>query len=112
MGLNSVYSMWSLPSGSQGVSLSIDIINNKVKGITMNGSGTNAMSVCGGTSIQVGDDVNSVYSACGNPSLINNTFITKPVPNSAKPEVWIYQVNQYQPMFTLTFVNGQLQSIE
>ncbi len=111
-GLTSYYQMWSLPSGSAGTSLHVNVIDNKVTGITMNGSGTNAMSVCGGYSVQVGDDVNKVYSACGSPSLVNHTFINQPLTKKQQPEVWIYQVNEYQPAISLTFINGKLQSIQ
>lgn len=111
-GWTNVYNMWSLPSGSNGTSVRVDVINNKVTGININGSSTNAMSVCGGTHIEIGDNVSAVYSACGSPSVVNNTFINKPVPSSAKPEVWVYQITQYQPQVSLTFVNGALQSID
>lgn len=111
-GLTSYYTMWSLPSGSTGTSLHVNIINNKVAGFTINGSSTNAMSICGGTSVQIGDDANRVYSACGTPSLVNNTFISQPVPKSQHPEIWVYQIDQYQSPISLTFVNGQLQSIQ
>jgi hypothetical protein len=111
-GLNSIYNQWSLPSGSKGVSLEVDIINNKVSSVRLNGSGTNAATLCGGNNVQVGDDENRVYNACGNPSLVNNTFINQPIPTNSPPEVWIYQVDQFQPAITLTIVNGKLQSID
>ncbi len=111
-GLTPVYTMFSIGSGSQGISLSIDIINNKVQGMSINGSSSNASTLCQGVTLQKGDDISQVYSACGSPSMVNNTYINKAVPSTAKPEVWIYQIDQYQPLFSLTFVNGQLQSIE
>jgi hypothetical protein len=112
-GLNpAFYNQWSLPSGSTGIGLEVDIMNNKVSAVRINGSGTNAMSVCGGVSVQVGDDVGQVYSACGSPSMVNNTFVNQPIPSNSKPQVWIYQVDQYQAPISLTFVNGKLQSIE
>ena len=111
-GLTPVYTMFSLPSGSQGVSLSIDLINNKIQGMSINGASSNAATLCQGIPLQKGDDISQVYNACGSPSMVNNTYINRTVPNSSKPEVWIYQVDQYQPLFSLTFVNGQLQSIE
>ncbi len=47
-GLNSAfYQQWSLPSGSTGVNLQVNIINNKVSAINLNGSNSNAMSLCG-----------------------------------------------------------------
>lgn len=111
-GLNSAfYDQWSLPSGSKGVSLQVDIVNDKVKGVKINGSSTNAMSVCGGQSVEIGDDASKVYTACGSPSMINNTYINVPIMSTTKPSIWIYQFNQYQPPMTLTFVNGKLQSM-
>ena len=111
-GLNSAfYDQWSLPSGSTGVSLQVDIINNKVSAVRINGSGTNAVSICQGQSIKVGDNPNQVYSACGAPNLINSTFINQPIPSKTQPEIWVYQLDQFHPAINLTFVNGQLQSI-
>ena len=111
-GLTSYYTMWSLPSGSNGTSLRVNVVDNKVTGVDINGSDTNAMSICGGISVQIGDDVNKVYSACGNPSLVNETFINQKIPKSERPEVWIYQLAPYQPTIRLTFIDGKLQSIQ
>lgn len=110
-GWTNVYNMWSLPSGSNGVTLQINIVDQKVADINLNGNSTNAISICRGTSIQKGDNVNKVYSLCGSPSLSNNTYISTPVPESEAPQVWIYQVNEYEAPFSLTFINGTLQSI-
>ena len=111
-GLNSAfYNQWSLPSGTTGIGLQIDVVNGKVNCVKINGSSTNAMSLCGGMSVQVGDDANKVYSACGSPSMVNNTYINQPIQSNSKPEVWIYQIDQYQSPLSLTFVNGKLQSI-
>ena len=111
-GINNMYQRWSLPSGSTGVNLQVNIIDQKITSVNINGSSTNAASICGGISLQVGDDISRVYSACGNPSLVNQTYINQPVPKTLNPEVWVYQVNKYQPPFSLTFVNGNLQSID
>ena len=112
-GLNSMYyDQWSSPSGTSGINLRIDIINGIVTSVSINGSSTNAASVCHGIDIQSGDRVNKVYSACGSPAMVNNTFIMQVVPSNTKPEVWIYQHNQYQSPISLTFVNGKLQSID
>lgn len=111
-GLNNIYSLWSIPSGSQGVGMEVDVINNKVSGIRINGSSSNAMNLCGGVNVQVGDSENQVYSACGNPSMVNNSFINQVIPSNQTPQVWIYQIDQYQAPMSLTFVNGTLQSID
>ncbi len=102
---------WTLPSGTGGISLEVDIINNKVSDVRINGSSTNAMSICGGTNVQIGDNINQVLNACGSPTMTNNSYIKQVVPSNSPPEVWIYQVNQYQTPNSLTFVNGKLQSI-
>ena len=111
-GLNAAYyDQWSLPSGSNGLDVDIDIVNDKVSAFSINGSNTNAMSVCGGSSIQVGSSINQVYTACGTPNVVNNSFINQSIPSNSKPEIWIYQFNQYQSPVSLTFINGKLQSI-
>lgn len=110
--LDPIFTQWSIPSGSTGVSLEVDVINNKVSAVRINGSSTNAMSLCGGAQIAVGDHANQVYTACGNPDMVNNTFILQTVPSNQKPEVWIYQIDPYQPPVSLTFVNGKLQSLD
>ena len=112
-GLNSAYyDQWSLPSGSTGISLEVDAINQKVSAVRINGSSANASSLCQGASIQIGDDVSKVYNACGSPSMVNNNYINQTVPSNTRPEVWIYQVDQYQSPISLTFVDGKLQSID
>lgn len=107
------YGVWSIQTGvNGGAQLQVDVVNNKVRNVTINGSSTNAFSICGGSIVQVGDPVSKVYSQCGNPSLVNNTYINQPIESNRKPEKWIYQVDQFQPAYSLTFVNGKLQSIE
>lgn len=105
------YGVWNLPTGNGGAQLQVDVMDNKVKAIKLNGSDSNAFSICGGASIQVGDPVSKVYGACGSPSVTNNTFTKIPIPSPHKPVIWIYQPGQYQPAISLTFVNGKLQSI-
>lgn len=106
------YSQWSLPSGSTGASLEIDIIDGKVTSIRVNGSSSNKMSLCQNGNINVGNPISHVYNACGSPSAINHTYINEPIPSDHKPQIWIYQADSYQPIINLTFVNGRLQSID
>ncbi|MCP0914107.1 MULTISPECIES: DUF2845 domain-containing protein [Legionella] len=109
--LDPIYNQWSLPSGTN-INLEVDIINDKISEIRLNGSDTNAMTVCDGINVNVGDNESAVYNACGSPDMVNNTFINQPIPSNEPPHVWVYQVDQFQQPFTLTFVNGQLQSID
>jgi hypothetical protein len=111
-GLNSTYQMWSIPSGTTQVNLQVNIINDQVSSVQVNGQSGDAMSVCGGNPIQVGDSADSVYSACGSPTMVNQTYIKRSVQSNVKPVVWMYQSSPYQPSFRLTFLNGVLQSID
>lgn len=121
------YGVWAIPGGSGnygmfqpfnsnngggGVQLQVDVTNGQVKGIKVNGSDTNAFSLCGGTNITVGDPASKVYNACGTPTLSNNTFINQPIPSQQKPIIWTYKPDPYGPTVTLTFVNGKLLSIQ
>ncbi len=110
---SAVFDQWSLPSGvDNSFTLQVNIINNKVSSISLNGSQNNAMTICGGSSVQVGDDESAVYAQCGSPNATNHTFINQQIPGNTKPETWIYQVDPYQPPIHLTFVNGSLESID
>lgn len=106
------YGVWNVPTGNGGVQLEIDIVNQKVRSIKLNSSDSNSVSVCQGANIQAGDPVQKVYSSCGSPSMVNNTFINEVVPTAEKPKIWVYQPGEYQSSVSMTFVNGRLQSIQ
>jgi len=105
------YGVWNLPTGSGGATLEVDIVDQKVKGIVVNGSNGNAFSICNGASIQIGDPIGKVYGSCGSPTVVNNTYVNQVIPTAKKPQVWIFQTGQYSPPISLTFANGKLQSI-
>ena len=111
-GYKLVYRMWSLPIGSQGSRLEIDIINKKISAIRFNGENTNASSVCDNRSFAVGDLADTVFTACGNPSHVNKTFVNRKVQSKTKPVTWIYNTDPYQPTFRLIFLDGYLRAIE
>jgi len=111
-GYKLVYRMWSLPIGSQGSSLEVDIIDKKISAIRFNGESTNASSVCDNRSFAVGDLADTVFSACGNPSHVNQTFINRTIKSKSKPVTWIYNTDPYQPTFRLIFLDGTLRAIE
>lgn len=104
---------WSLPTGINNLyNIQFDIVNNKVKSVHVNGASTNAMNICNGNSVQVGDEEAQVYAACGSPNQTNTTYNNEPIPGNNKSEIWIYQIDQYQPSIRLTFVNGSLESTD
>ncbi len=91
----------SLRSGSGGVQMEMNIIDYKVKLIRINGSNSNATSACNGINIEINDSVAKVYNACGTPAMVNNTFVNMQTTPTMKPQLWIYQANEYQQPFTL-----------
>lgn len=110
---SAVFDQWSLPSGpSSNFTLQVNIIDNKVSSISLNGTQNNAMSICGGADIQIGDNESAVYAQCGTPNATNHTYINQSIQSTQKPEKWTYQIDQYQPPLHLTFVNGSLESID
>lgn len=111
-GYELIYNTWSLPVGSDGNNLEVDVIDGKIDSIRFNGTDTNASTVCGNRSFAVGDLADTALSACGNPSMINKTYINQPVPSKTKPVTWTYYTDQYQPTFKLIFLDGTLQAIE
>ncbi|MDF1684076.1 MAG: DUF2845 domain-containing protein [Legionellaceae bacterium] len=111
-GYKLVYRMWSLPIGSQGSSLEVDIINKKIAAIRFNGESTNASSVCDNRSFAVGDMADMVFTACGNPSHVNRSFVNRKVKSKSKPVTWTYNSDPYQPTFRLIFLDGKLRAIE
>ena len=110
--IDPIYKQWSLPSGSQGINVQVNIINNKVASISINQQPANGLSACSGGSFQVGDDISAVTNACGSPNIINDSYIDQPVAKELQPENWTYNNLDYQPPVTLTFINGRLKSIQ
>ncbi len=111
------YGVWAMPvstnaAGNGGSKLQVNIVDDKVDSVNIDGSGVNGFSICGNNNIQIGDDASVVRGACGRPSLVNKTFIMKAIPSNKPPVIWIYKQANYLPTMTLTFVDGQLQSIQ
>lgn len=106
------YGVWNMQTGERGSQLQIDIIDDKVASIKINGSDTRAFDLCNETSIQVGDPSSLVFNNCDTPNITNHTYILKPHPLKQKPIAWFYNFGDYQPSATLTFVDGKLQSID
>ena len=120
------YGVWAIPGGASnygeyqpfnepntggGTQLQVDIINDEVHSIKINGTDSNAFSICGGVNISSGDPLSKVLGACGSPTITNNTYINVPVQGKSKPQIWIYQAGQYQPPVTLIILDGHLISI-
>lgn len=102
----------NVATNNSGAMLQVNVVNNKVASIQINGNNSNAFSICGGVNIETGDPVTKVYNACGAPALTNQSYINQPVPSSTKPQLWLYKAGQFEPSHTLTFIDGKLQSID
>jgi Protein of unknown function (DUF2845) len=125
--LQKVYQQFSVPSSSNNTTLTVDIYQGKVKSMALNGTGAQSTTACNykgstqfagnpspsnNTVISVGDSQDAVFSACGSPDTIDNTYIQVPVSKNDKPEVWTYQFDPYSPKYKLIFIQGNLQSID
>lgn len=123
-GSQTFYGAWALPIGNGntidnlnfrdkskvGANLQVNIVNEKVASVNVNGENSNAFSICKNQSIEIGDPMSKVYMACGSPTMVNQTYIEQAIPSSTKPQLWRYEI-PYQPSISLTFVDGKLQSI-
>jgi hypothetical protein len=125
--LNKVYHIFSIPSSSNNSTVTVDIVDNKVRSVNLNGNGVQGTNACqypgstqfggnpsysNGASISVGDSYEQVIQACGNPDYTDETFMPVPVSKSDNPELWIYKMDQYNPSYHLIFINGVLKSVE
>jgi hypothetical protein len=63
-------SLSSTPAGTMKVNVTFDA-GGKVINISVNGVGVSTSTICGNTSINMGDTMDSVVNACGKPSFIN-----------------------------------------
>lgn len=109
-----LYNLWSLPVAGKSTipgTIAFDVINDHISAIHVNGSDTNVQSLCGGVYVQIGQPVSVAYQNCGNPTMVNQTFVTQQVPSNDDPVVWVYQFDKYQAPLSLTFIKGKLQSI-
>lgn len=124
-GWDTIYDTWNLPSGTRGLTLTVNIVNKKIKSMNLNGSNVNAATVCyqGGMSVgeqtanqgpmlEIGDSESAVYSACGSPTMVNHTYVKEPIGSNETGENWHYIDSLSQTSFSLTFVNGKLVSIQ
>lgn len=126
------YEFWTMPTGvDTGQKLEVDVIDGKVSAIVFNGESvnsssltsnisskgytndffTNELTVCSG-SFRIGDPVERVYNACGDPPMLNSTFVKQPIVSKTKPQIWIYQPSEFEASVTMTFLDGVLQSIQ
>ncbi len=125
--LNKVYHIFSIPSSSNNSTVTVDIVDNKVKTISLNGNGVQGTTACqypgatqfagnpsysNGSPINVGDSYEDVIHACGNPDYTDQTYTQVPVAKSDRPELWIYKLDQYNPSYHLTFIQGVLKDVE
>lgn len=122
-GPNAFNGVWQIPGGypmnggqdtfssnSGGQTLEIDVIDNKVAAIKLNGGSLNSLSTCDAP-LNVGDDVSEALYACGNPTKENDTYVNMPIPSKKQPELWIYQSDQYHPVIRMMVVDGRVASI-
>jgi len=75
----------------------------KAVNISVNGIGVGSTTICGGSTVQLGDDKDKVKSACGNPAFINKSS-TETEPDTKVTEL---KYNSGNPAMILVFENGK-----
>lgn len=91
--------------------LIVEVSNNKITDISLNGQSAQSVSICGGGSFGVGDPPASAINSCGSPVSENDTYKNVSTGQEQQVETWTYQPADYQPAFQLIFVDGALSQI-
>jgi hypothetical protein len=82
--------------------------DGKAINISVNGLGVGASSICGPTSIKLGDTRDSIKAACGQPSSINKQNSPDAISTVVPPKkITTYTYNSNPPQ-KLTFEDGKL----
>jgi len=91
------------PPNPNTIKLTVVFANQKVISLVANAMSLTSTSMCGGT-INVGDSMETVKAACGNPMFINKGQQSA----SQKPSEILELIYPGEPETTLVFVNGLL----
>lgn len=103
---------FEISPGGKTINLMVSIVANKVKSISLNNSTVNGATICPNGPFKVGDNVQQVLNACGQPISQNTSF--EPIPQgteAVKQEQWTIKTSDYGNTYKLTFKNGILESI-
>ena len=100
------------------------VTNNKVTAITQGNNNVNQTNQCMSSQpgspqqtssqgeVRIGDSVDKIIAACGQPSFVNTTNETKAEEQAPKEvTVWSYDLGPYSPALVLQFENAKLISI-
>ena len=93
--------------GTLKTSISFDQSGNAIN-ISVNGIGVGSTTICGGSSIQLGDNQEAIKSRCGKPSFINKQQADPPAEGAAPPSKVTELTYQSNPPVVLQFLDGRL----
>lgn len=100
------------PTNTGLITMMITVTANKVDSITLNGAPTNGVTICKSGPFKIGSSLSDVLRACGQPSVMNDSYKSISQNQQSEQETWIYKVSDYKPSLRLTFTNGILESIQ
>ncbi len=89
----------------------VNVTNDVISSIMLNGNASESLSVCPGGSFGVGDPGSNAVDSCGNPSAVNDTYKNVPTDQTILVDTWSYNPGNYQKPFKLTFTDGVLTAI-
>lgn len=91
--------------------LIVSVKNNQISSISLNGESAQSVSICGNGNFGIGDPPSSATSSCGSPVSENDTYENVSTGQSNEVDTWTYHPGNYQPDFSLIFVNDVLSQI-
>lgn len=91
----------------------VEITEGKVTNITQGGNEAQS-GYCAsmGNTIQIGDSIDQVNAACGNPTYMNTEQHQKNTSPPQEKVIWTYQWEPYTQPLKLEFIGGKLTNIE
>lgn len=102
------YYVKSQPSDQSTLRMTVAFTSGKVTNMSVNGIGLTNTQICGGNTVQVGDDQKSVKTVCGDPAFIAQSNLPAAAKDTVKVTTLIYNTSA-EPI-SLIFNNGKLKS--
>jgi hypothetical protein len=102
------YYVKAQPSDQSTLRMTVAFTSGKVTNMSVNGIGLTNTQICGGNTVQVGDDEKSVKTVCGDPAFIAQSNLPSAAKDTTKVTTFVY--NTSGNPITLTFDNNKLTS--
>jgi hypothetical protein len=102
------YYVKAQPSDQSTLRMTVAFTAGKVTNMSVNGIGLTNTQICGGNTVQIGDDQKSVKTLCGDPAFIAQSNMPSAAKDTVKVTTFIY--NTTAAPISLIFNDGKLKS--